>query len=264
MSNERYRTGAPGGRPVRQTASADRNVRGASTGERKGTQAPKKKKKKKNQTKRIISLVLIAVALLLIVILLLKLASGLIKGGKEADVTTFTLKEDGKVVYEEVVDMSGVDVDEKELSAYANEELDNYNKAHGSDSVKLSKIRLDDGIAYQKTTYKDVTCYHDFTGYEVYNGSVSSAKSSGYDFETTFVSAYEGITGDEVNADAATNNSDLSVLIIRENGQVKVPGSIRFISANGVKLIDENTAEVYPADDGSDAAVLAYIIYEEK
>ncbi len=269
-ANERARRPEAGAGQVRRPdPNGERVRRPDNPGDRSKRQEAAKKKMKKKKQQRNISLVLIIIALVLLLLVIVKLLMGSgISIGKKATVTTLTLRGDGAVIYEEVIDtgslgMSDKDL-EKELKDYVKEELDAYNKASGHKSVVLDKLSVEDGQAYQKTTYKDVTCYHDFTGYELYSGTVSEAQAAGYDFATTFASAYEGVAGDEVNAEAATNEGDLSVLIIRENGCVKVPGNIRFISSNGVRLVDSNTAEVYPLDSSNDAAVLAYIIYEEK
>lgn len=289
MSIEKRRPTNTGERPRRPAANGERAVRPEPNGERvrrpeaggervrraenpsdraRRQEAAKKKMKKKKQQRNIF-LVLIIVALILLLVVIIKLIMGAgISIGKEATETTLTLREDGAVIYEEVIDTDSLGMDDKDLEAelksYVKEELDAYNDSNGHKSIVLDKLSVDDGQAYQKTTYKDVTCYHDFTGYELYNGKVSDAKAAGYDFATTFVSVYEGAAGDEVSSDAAANDGDLSVLIIRENGRVNVPGRIRFLSSNGVNLIDEDTAGVYPEDPSNDAAVLAYIIYEEK
>ncbi|MBO6215923.1 MAG: hypothetical protein J6N76_10430 [Lachnospiraceae bacterium] len=223
------------------------------------------KKKKRQKNMRILYMALVVIAVVLIIALAIKavINMGGISFGKEAETTTFTLSNDGTVVYEELISVSEIsDLTEKELKDYIKEELRAYNESHGDRSINLNKVKIDDGVAYQKTTYKDVTCYSDFTGYEVYSGIIRDAVSSGYDFATDFIRAEDGSEGEKVSSSEALSDTGLSVLIIRENGVVKVPGNIRYYSAQGVRLLGADTAEVYPEEEGSDAAVLAYIIYE--
>ena len=225
-----------------------------------GRERAKKKKKKQHMMRRVY-FALIVIAVILLVIVAIRFIMGAVNRLPRADVTTLTLLDNGEIVYEEIVPADET-MSEDEVEKFIKEELAAYNEAHGDRAIKLDKLSIEDGTAYQKTTYKDAVCYSDFTDFELYAGKLSDAIAAGYDFDTTFVSVYQGMLGDEVSSDMAVAESGLSVLIIRENGFVRVPGDIRYVSSNGVRLADRDLAEVYPADSTSDAAVLAYIIYE--
>ena len=207
-----------------------------------GRERAKKKKKKQHMMRRVY-FALIVIAVILLVIVAIRFIMGAVNRLPRADVTTLTLLDNGEIVYEEIVPADET-MSEDEVEKFIKEELAAYNEAHGDRAIKLDKLSIEDGTAYQKTTYKDAVCYSDFTDFELYAGKLSDAIAAGYDFDTTFVSVYQGMLGDEVSSDMAVAESGLSVLIIRENGFVRVPGDIRYVSSNGVRLADRDLAEI--------------------
>ena len=228
--------------------------------------ARRKRQKERRLRRRRQIMAVLAIALLILILLIIGIVR-LVKGSSghvpTADATTLTLLSDGRVVYEEVLSVDD-GVTEKMLRSFIKDEIRDYNETSGAQAVLLDEVSVNDGVAYQKTTYKDAVCYSDFTGYELYSGLIRDASQSGYDFETKFASVHDGILGEEVTKDFAMADTGLSVLIIRENGLVRVPGDIKYLSINGVRLSDSDMAEVYPVDGNEDAAVLAYIIYDRE
>jgi hypothetical protein len=187
---------------------------------------------------------------------------------KRSDVNLLSLKSDGTVVYEEVASLKDGKYDAKELKEYVTDQIDVYNNSHSDGDVKLNRYSVKKDQVYVRTTYKDIATYRDFTGYEIFDGTVAQAKKAGYDFSDTFKlkSRKLKLTKDSVvSADAKMFGGDkkpaagMRVLIIKENTAVKVDGEIYAVSSTGTKLKDEETVEIASGDE--DDTLLTYIFY---
>ena len=177
-------------------------------------------------------------------------------------------RRDGTVVYEENASLKDDRYNAKELKAYVSEQIEAYNNAHEDGDVKLNRYSVKKDKVYVRTTYKNVSVYSDFTGYEVFSGSVADAKKAGYDFSDTYrvmtkknrLSGTSVVSGDaKIFGGKKAPAASARVLIIKENTAVKVDGSIYAVSATGSKLISEDTVEIASGDE--DDTLLTYIFY---
>ena len=71
----------------------------------------------------------------------------------------------------------------------------------------------------------------------------------------------DGHIGDQVKATDVVSNGEQNVLILQENVLVQLPSDVKFITTSGIRMVDADTAEIFPVGDNTDAAVAAYFIY---
>lgn len=203
---------------------------------------------------------MLLIAVVVIVIIAVAASKGLFE--KRADHNQLTINADGTVVYEEVAKASG---DATDIRTFAQKQIDDYNKTEGEETVKLERFATPDDKIYLRTSYKDVSTYTDFTGYELYNGTVSGARKAGYTFDTDFKTATDQkasakTTYQNASADAFKSKK---VIAIKEDGiTVKVPGTVlgTSLSGNVSYTLGEDTVTITKLS--SDApAQLTYIFY---
>ena len=255
----------PGKRPL---GSQGRNHRKKLTAARRVTGARQthgyggdRKSRREQIIRRRRMLLVGAVALLVIVIVVIVcLVTGVFEN--RAEKSTLTLEEDGTVVCEEVTDFGADYYDGSELRSYAREQIRAYNDANGADSVNLERVAVGDGEAYMRTRYQSPEDYRQFTGYEMFQGTIAQAQEAGYTFADTFVSVTDGAKGDSVGTDQVLADTEKNVLILRENITVTVEGTILYVSDESTTVESGDTVSIAQADGNEDATTLTYIIYE--
>ena len=198
--------------------------------------------------------------LVIVVVLIVCLVSGVFE--KRAEKSTLRLEADGAVVCEEVTEFGADYYDGAELKSYAREQVKAYNDANGADSVKLERVAVGDGEAYMRTRYQSPEDYRQFTGYEMFQGTIAQAQEAGYTFADTFVSVADGAKGDSVGTDQVLADTEKNVLILRENITVTVEGTILYVSDESTTVESGDTVSIAQADGNEDATTLTYIIYD--
>ncbi|MCD8364994.1 MAG: hypothetical protein LUC83_04130 [Clostridiales bacterium] len=221
---------------------------------------------------------------------------------------TIELKKDGKVVEYIVEDFEASYYDADEMKSFIDSQVEAY--LEDSDgSIKVSKDKVEDEVAYVTIVYDSADTYADFTGAVLYAGGVLQAQTVGYDFDTNFISAEDATKEDaaeedadaaEEDADAAEEDTDaageddlsveteaqedtssaiegtvitascisgseileeddLNVLITDTDVTVIVPGTVKYVSAEGVTVTGSDTVSVQ-IPGSADTPV--YILYE--
>lgn len=194
------------------------------------------------------------VAAILIIVILN--ASGVFY--KKADKTTLILNSDKTIVFEEIEKNDSL-TSEKELSKYIKNLVKDYNSENDSDSVKVMDISLKDNEAYVRLKYKDYETYADFTGHDVYSGTVKSALKKGYDFETSFYPVSDGKFSDSVAPDEVTKEKKNKVLIVSEGVNIRLKSEkIKYVSTDGTTYVSESEIS---AEKTSDTEPTVYVIY---
>ena len=238
------------------------------TGTRRGRpskaqlEARRKKRRRRVIRNRIIFGSVCAVALALIIVIIVKLF-GLIFGGSQgADVSTLTFKDNGSVVFEEVVDFDTDTYSKSELKSYTKDLIDSFNDTYGGKAITLEALSVKGDKAYIRTSYKSAEAYEAFTSYETFASIYDKAVEAGYDFGEQFKAVSEdGTLGEAQVVDAATTFADSHVVIVSENINVVVPGTVSYVSNADVEITDVGTVSISQKDGNNDATDLVYIIY---
>ena len=120
-------------------------------------------------------LIAMAVAIILVICLIRFLVIQLLP---KSDVTTLTVKDNGQIVLEEVIDLSKSAGSESELKSYVKNLVKDFDKDNGRDAVKIRRFSHVKGRMYVETRYKNAKTYSKFTGYTLYTGTVKEAMKS--------------------------------------------------------------------------------------
>ena len=162
----------------------------------------------------------------------------------DADTDTVYVQKNGTVLSVDVETLDKDYYDETELKDYVTDAVSTYTGEHGKSAVKLENLSVKDGTATLKMKYKTPEDYTGFNGIELYEGKVVKALAA--DGKVTGTATKEEIYSGE----------DLKVVIIKANRDVKVDGTICYVSSENVKLTGTDSVSIrdgYSLNNGSTA-----------
>lgn len=169
-----------------------------------------------------------------------------------ADKDTVYVQKKGTVKGANVADFDKDYYDETELSDFITDTVDTYVARAGEGTVSIQEFAVENGVAHVYLDYAGAADYAEFNGVEFYAGTVLDAKADGYEIPDAFTA----VTDVETTWDAQENK----IVIIGQQTQVQVDGTILFVSAN-VSATGKNTADV-TYDILDEEAEPAYIVYK--
>ena len=217
----------------------DRETTRRSSGSRNYSGNSRKKSKK---AKRIQRLVILLVLVLIFITLLVVVGLHLYQKWEaryDSNTSVIFILEDGQIVTNDVVMFDTSKYSQDELNAFIEETIDTYNKEHGEDSVVQESFEIDNNVASLILTYKDAATYTDFSGTEMYVGTISDAVAKGYKFEGQFASIVDG-RAVACSIDKFYGQSELKVAIVKANTKISVEGEILYVSTENVAQFGEN------------------------
>ena len=169
-----------------------------------------------------------------------------------ADKDTVYIQKKGTIKGANVADFDKEYYDETEISDFIKDTVDTSVEQAGEGTVEIQEFAVSDGVAHVYLNYAGAEDYAQFNGVKFYEGTVLDAKAEGYEIPDAFTS----VTDDETTWDAEGNK----IVIIGQQTQVKVDGTILFVSANA-SVTGKNTADV-SYDILDEEAQPAYIVYK--
>lgn len=186
---------------------------------------------------------------------LLVLTAAVLGGcGKEfsADTDTVYVQKKGTIKGANVAAFDKEYYDEAELEGFINDTVDTYVAKAGEGTVAVTSFAVEDGTAHVYLDYAGADDYAQFNGIDFYAGTVLEAKADGYDIPDAFTA----VTDKETTWDAEDNK----IVIVGQQTQVRVDGTILFVSSNA-NAVDKNAADV-TYDILDEEAQPAYIVYK--
>lgn len=207
---------------------------------KKTTNRRKRKKSKKIIVGRSIALVLFL--MLILTVLGYFIAKDLYQKWEarfESNTSVVFIQEDGSVVSNDVIYFDTSIYDQTELGLFIEETISTYNKKHGEGAVEKNSLTIENNVASLILEYKDAATYTDFSGIELFMGSVSEAVSEGYEFDGKFAKIVDGKAVECTKSDFI-GNTELKVAIIKANTKVQIEGEILYISAENVMGYGKN------------------------
>lgn len=182
-------------------------------------------------------------------------------GPLKVDNNTIVVEQNGKITEGIAEDFSADYYNADELKSYIEKAVDTFETKYGKGLVKTSGFHSDEKKAYMTVKYKDQEAYENFTGNDIFVGTISEAEKAGYDFNVDFLNVKDGKIQKDIQKDKVLSDSNLNVLILHEITDIEVPGVIRYISSTGTEVTGENTVAM---KQGNDTAVAppVYVIYE--
>ena len=207
---------------------------------KKTTNRRKRKKSKKIIVGRSIALVLFLILVLTVVGYFI--AKDLYQKWEarfDSNTSVVFLQEDGSVVSNDVIYFDTNIYNQTELGLFIEETISTYNKKHGEGAVVKNSLTIENNVASLILEYKDAATYTDFSGIELFMGSVSEAVSEGYEFDGKFAKIVDGKAVECTKSDFV-GNTELKVAIIKANTKVQIEGEILYISAENVMGYGKN------------------------
>lgn len=220
---------------------------------------------------------LIVAALVLVVVLVLKVNDVFYR---KAAVSTLTVKNDGSIVLEEVVPVKNFSADKADIKASVKKSIEDFatsdvaapedpGAAAGSKvgteigKITLAAVHVKDDTAYVRTVYPNAVTYAAYSGYKCYIGSVTGAKAAGYAFSDPLCPVVGTERGEAAAAESLSDTDSMQVVIINEDINVRVPGTVTYVSANVETIADEDeTAASGTATYGTSIAPDTYVLYD--
>ncbi len=192
--------------------------------------------------------------------------AGLLTGcGKslEADRDTVYIQKKGNVVSAAIADFDKDYYDEEELKNYIDERVADYQEEHGKNTVSIDEFSVEDGVARLFIKYSGCEDYQNFNEVTLFSGTIPQALAEGYSFEEDFTEIEDGEAAGRVKKDAVAD-LDAKVIILSEKVDVKVDGTIRYVSSKYTTMKAKDTVSIQlpeESEDGEESA-LVYVIYE--
>ncbi|MBE5888286.1 MAG: hypothetical protein E7283_05540 [Lachnospiraceae bacterium] len=207
---------------------------------KKSTNRRKRKKSKKIIVGRSIALVLFL--MLILTVLGYFIAKDLYQKWEarfESNTSVVFIQKDGSVVSNDVIYFDTNIYNQTELGLFIEETISTYNKKHGEGAVVKNSLTIENNVASLILVYKDADTYEDFSGIELFMGSVTEAVAAGYDFGGKFAKIVDGKAVECTKSDFV-GSTELKVAIIKANTKIQIEGEILYISAENVMGYGKN------------------------
>lgn len=183
----------------------------------------------------------------LVLIMCVGLLAGCGKNYQAEKSTVFVLK-DGKVVSTDVEDFDTGLYSEDALKTFVDDAVADYTAEHGKNVVEVDKVKVKDNVATLTLKYASAEDYQNFTGVEMFCGTVAEALAKGYSFDGEFAKVSNGVASVCENTNFLKEEG-LKVVAIKANTIVEVPGEILYVSAKNTTFVDEKTIAIQIGDD---------------
>ena len=185
-------------------------------------------------------------------------------GALKVDENTVYVQKKGKIIGASVESFDKEYYSEEELEEYVNQRVEDYAESHGKKIVKMDRFSVEDGVARLNIKYAGYEDYAEFNGVELFAGTVVQAMAAGYDFEDEFLTVTDGKLGESADKDTVTADDSYKVVILNEKVNVKVDGTVLYVSAKYTSMAGEDTVAIALPEDAVDGEELAltYIIYK--
>lgn len=179
---------------------------------------------------------------------------GCSKQSFDANEDTVYVKEKGTVIGAVVESFDKDYYDEDELNALIAEEVEEYNKEAGEDTLEIQKFEVEDKVAKVFIEYATGEDYAAFNKVEFFSGTIRQALEKEYEFNVEFFSAEDGKA---VDKDTALSNEEYRVVVLEEPILVESDTDILYYSDN-TDILSKTKVKVSEEAEG-----LAYIIYKK-
>lgn len=181
----------------------------------------------------------------------------------EADRDTVYVQKKGAVIGAAISDFDKDYYDEEELKAFVEEKVQNYQEEHGKKSVKIDEFFVEEGVAKLYMKYAGCEEYQDFNDVTLFSGTVPQALAAGFDFNTGFTEVKDGKAAGNVENKTVVD-TDYKVVILSEKVDVKVDGTIQYMSSDYTTVKAKDTVSIQlpeEVEDGEELS-LVYIVYK--
>lgn len=182
-------------------------------------------------------------------------------GGRlNVDRSTVYVQKKGTVLSADVIQFDKAHYDEAELEEGIKNQVEEYCSGAG-ETVSIESFAVKDGVARLNLKFDTYEDYQSFIQIELYSGNIVKARAEGYDFDAEFFS----VSGEEkksVSPEEVLEGDDNKVVIIKANVDVKVDGTILYVSGENTTVSGKDTASISGDEERSEEADVTYIVYK--
>ncbi len=181
----------------------------------------------------------------------------------EADRDTVYIQKKGSIIGAAIADFDKDYYDEEELKAFAEERVQEYQEEHGKNSVTIDKFSVEEGTAKLYMKYAGYEDYQEFNEVTLFSGTVPQALAAGFTFDTDFTKIKDGKAAGSVE-NTEVVDTDYKVVVLSEKVEVKVDGSVQYMSSDYTSLKGKDTVTVQVPEEAGDGEELSlvYIVYK--
>ena len=174
----------------------------------------------------------------------------------EGDASFVYVDRKGRIRSLDVEELGESFYDVQELETFINDAVDEYTEVHGSNSVTVQGLTVEDGRAMLSMQYQSAEDYANLFNVEFFSGELLAALEAGYVFDGEFARVEEGQVVGAATKQEIYAEEGLKVVIIRANTDVQIDGSICYVSCENVKLEGPGRVSIregYQLDNGAAA-----------
>lgn len=198
--------------------------------------------------------------------LLCLLAAGLFSAcgnSLTADRDTVYVQKKGKIICAAISEFDKDYYDAEELRKYIEERVQAYQEEHGKNSVGIEEFTVEDKVAKLYMKYKDCESYQDFNEVTLFSGTVPQALAAGFNFNAKFTKIENGKVSGSVD-NTTVMDSDCKVVILSEKMDVKVDGTIQYMSSDYTTIKAKDTVAIEVPEEAKDGSemTLVYVVYK--
>lgn len=154
----------------------------------------------------------------------------------DADESVVYVDKKGAVTFLDVQAFDQSMYDEEELKSFLEDEIGTYTDQYGRNTVKLGDLTVADGIAKLTLSCQSAEDFARYNGIEMYQGRIVDSLAAGYVFDGEFVKVESGTVVGEATKQEIYQESDLKVVILKSELDVRVEGEICYVSCQNVSL----------------------------
>lgn len=182
-------------------------------------------------------------------------------GGRlNVDRSTVYVQKKGTIQSADVIALDKDYYDEAELEEGIKNQVEEYCSEAG-ERVFVESFAVKDGVArlgMKFTSYED---YQSLLQIELYSDNIVKAQADGYEFDVPFFAVSDG-EKTSVSLSDVLSEDDNKVVIIRANVDVKVDGTVLYVSGENTTVTGKDTVSIAGDEERSEEAELTYIVYK--
>ncbi len=184
---------------------------------------------------------------------------------KPAESTVY-VTDQGTVISADIEDFNEDYYDEEELNDYITESVESYVADNGDGSVEIDSFKIESSNdagsrARLNLTYASYIDYAQFNDVMMFAGTVSEAQQEQYELGQNFQKVEKEALAGSMDISEILDEEEWKIVIIRENTNVKVDGTVRYVSDGNAQPVGRDTVQVSYDTEDADARP-AVIIYK--
>ncbi len=201
----------------------------------------KRRRKKKKKNNKPLALFLFFLVVIVFIVVLVNYN----KNKYNAKESTIYVNKNGSVVWTDVHKLDSDKYQVNELEDAVEDAIKDYNDSVGKKKVKKLAVKEKKGTFTTVVKFKSVEDFNQFTGYQLFVGSIDDAIANGYSFEGAFAKL-DGKKASLVKENNFVSSKDYTVVALSGVDsdapyRVRVWGNLTYVSVGNVEVLNKAT-----------------------